>query len=160
MTSVDVGRDAPDFEMPAHDGTVFRLSEHRGKVVVLFFYPHNGTPLCTQEACAFRDRYEQFVVAGAEVVGVSSGEIEEHQAFASRYRLPFVLLADRKGELRRLYGVPKTWGLFPGRSTYVIDPQGKVRHVFHGQLAVDRHVDEALAIVREISAGRQDSLPE
>jgi len=152
MAAVQIGDDAPDFEMPAHDGTIFRLSEHRGKVVVLFFYPRNGTPLCTQEACAFRDHYEEFVAAGAAVVGVSSGGVEEHQAFASRHRLPFVLLADQNGELRKLYGVPKTLGIFPGRTTYVIDQQGKVRHIFSGQLAVDRHVGEALAIVRKLSA--------
>ncbi len=152
MAAVQIGHDAPDFEMPAHDGTVFRLSEHRGKVVVLFFYPRNGTPLCTQEACAFRDHYEDFVAAGASVVGVSSDGTERHQAFASRHRLPFILLSDTNGELRRLYGVPKTWGIFPGRTTYVIDRQGKVRQVFSSQLAVDRHVGEALAIVRELSS--------
>lgn len=157
MAAVQIGDNAPDFEMPAHDGTLFRLSDHRGKVVVLFFYPRNGTPLCTQEACAFRDHYEDFVAAGAVVVGVSSGGVEEHQAFASRHRLPFVLLADRNGELRRLFGVPKTWGIFPGRTTYVIDQQGTVRHIFSGQLAVDRHVGEALAVVRSLSADSSDS---
>lgn len=149
-----VGQDAPDFTLPAHDGTVFRLSDCRGSVVVLFFYPRDGTPYCTQEACAFRDHYEEFVAAGALVVGVSSDGTERHQGFAARHRLPFVLLADTNGDVRRLYGVPKTWGVFPGRTTYVIDQHGKVRHIFSSQLAVDRHVSEALAIVRSLSADR------
>ncbi len=152
MAAVQIGDIAPDFEMTAHDGTVFRLAEHRGKVVVLFFYPRDGTPYCTREACTFRDHYEEFVAAGAVVVGVSADGTERHQAFAARHRLPFILLSDANGYLRKQYGVPKTWGIFPGRTTYVIDRQGKVRHIFSSQRAVDRHVADALAIVRQLSS--------
>ena len=92
------------------------LADYRGaKAVVLFFYPKDGTAVCTKEACSFRDAYEDFVQAGAVVIGVSSDPVESHQAFASGHRLPFVLLADADGSLRKAFGVPKTLGLLPGR---------------------------------------------
>ena len=81
---------------------------------MLFFYPKDGTAVCTKEACSFRDAYEDFVQAGAVVIGVSSDSAESHQAFASGHRLPFVLLADADGSLRKAFGVPKTLGIMPG----------------------------------------------
>lgn len=151
MSSIRVGDRAPDFVASAQDGRQVTLSEFRGQSsVVLFFYPKNGTAICTKEACSFRDAYEEFVRAGAVVIGVSPDSLESHQAFAGSHRLPFILLSDRDGALRKAFGVPKTLGLLPGRVTYVIDKQGMVRHVFSAQLAAERHVDEALAIVRRL----------
>jgi peroxiredoxin Q/BCP len=130
------------------------LSEFLGsKAVVLFFYPKDGTVVCTKEACSFRDAYEDFVQAGAVVIGVSSDSTENHRAFASGHRLPFILLADADGYLRKAFGVPKTLGIMPGRVTYVIDKEGIVRHVFSSQFAADRHVAEALAVVRRLAKG-------
>ncbi len=91
------------------------------KAIVLYFYPEDDTPGCTAEACSFRDGYEDFVEAGAEVVGVSSDSAEAHGRFAAGNGLPFILLSDDGGEVRRLYGVSSTSGIFPGRVTYVID---------------------------------------
>lgn len=159
MANSLVGKNAPDFVASASDGTTFRLSDLRGKTVVLFFYPRDGTPFCTRQACAFRDHYERFCELGAEVVGVSADGVERHRAFAQAQRLPFRLLSDPRGELRRLFGVPKTLGVFPGRVTYVIDQQGVVRHVFNSQTAVDRHITEAMAVVERLSAGSADSAP-
>ncbi len=148
---VAVGDEAPDFAVTGHDGQNVRLSDFRGKnVVVLFFYPKDGTPICTQEACAFRDAYETFVEAGAVVIGVSADSRERHRSFAASQRLPYVLVSDSDGSLRRAFGVPRTMGLLPGRVTYVIDQAGIVRLVFNAQMTADRHVQEALNTIQAL----------
>ena len=116
--------------------------------VVLFFYPKDDSPICTKEACSFRDSYERFVDAGAEVIGVSSDSTDSHQQFAKRHRLPFQLISDANGSLRKAFGVPKVVGLLPGRTTYVIDKQGVVRLVFSAQFASDEHVDRAIEALK------------
>ncbi len=153
MNPVRVGDAAPEFTSTSQTGEQVSLGEFRGnKAVVLFFYPKDGTPVCTKEACSFRDAYEDFVRAGAVVIGVSSDSAESHQAFAGGHRLPFLLLSDADGSLRKAFGVPKTLGFLPGRVTYVIDKEGIVRHVFSSQFSVDRHVAQALAVVRQLVA--------
>ena len=149
---VGVGDNAPDFELPSQSGERVRLGDLVGdKTVVLYFYPKDDTPGCTAEACSFRDGYEAFTEAGAEVVGVSSDSAESHGRFSAKHSLPFLLLSDEGGRVRKLYGVPSTLGLFPGRVTYVIDKDGVVRHVFSSQLGATRHVDEALDVVRTLN---------
>ena len=107
------------------------MSDFRGKSeVVLFFYPKDNSPACTMEACSFRDSHEAFREAGAEVIGISADSAESHRRFAERFRLPYMLLADTDGAVRPRYGVPRTFGLFPGRVTYLIDRDGMVRHIF------------------------------
>jgi peroxiredoxin Q/BCP len=151
--SIGVGEPAPDFTLPTGGGGVFRLSDLRGRrAVVLYFYPKDETQGCTAEACAFRDSYDVFAKAGAEVVGVSGDSVDAHRAFAAHHRLPFVLVSDRDGELRKRYGVSRWLGILGGRVTFVIDRDGVVRHVFDSQLQATRHVDEALATVRGWSA--------
>ena len=145
---VKAGDRAPDFALPDADGKEVRLADLRGKPVVLYFYPKDDTPGCTKEACSFRDQYEDFRDAGAVVIGVSSDSGESHKKFAEKYRLPFTLISDRDGAVRKRYGVPATLGLLPGRVTFVIDPDGVVRKVFNSQLAATRHVEEALAALR------------
>jgi len=153
MPSIRVGDRSPDFTARPHAGQEVSLADYRGKsAVVLFFYPKDGTPVCTREACSFRDAYEDFLQAGAVVIGVSSDSAESHRAFAGGHRLPFLLLADEDGSLRKAFGVPKTLGILPGRVTYVIDKHGVVRHVFSSQFSADRHVSEALAMVRQLAA--------
>ncbi len=150
--SVAVGDQAPDFTVTSHDGQEIRLSDYRDeKVVVLFFYPKNGTPMCTKEACAFRDSYEQFIKAGAVVIGVSADSAESHRKFATNNQLPFVLVSDKDRLLRRAFAVPKTMGFLPGRVTYVIDKSGVVRLLFNAQLTTDRHVSEALKAIQELT---------
>lgn len=153
MSSAQVGQQAMDFEVVTHRGETLRLSDFRGhKVVVLFFYPKDGTAVCTREACAFRDAYEQFLDAGAVVIGVSSDSEESHNTFAAQHNLPFHLVSDEAGSLRQLFGVPRTLGILPGRVTYVIDREGIVRLMFNSQLAADGHVREALEVVRQLAA--------
>jgi peroxiredoxin Q/BCP len=150
---VRVGDKAPDFALPNQSGETVRLHDFLGeRVVVLYFYPKDNTPGCTAEACAFRDSYEVFTEAGAEVVGVSSDGVDAHGRFASRYRLPFTLLADAGGAVRKQYGVPASLGVLPGRVTYVVDRQGVVRHMFSSMTNIGRHVDDALAVVRRLAA--------
>ena len=146
--AVRVGDAAPDFELPSPTGETVRLSDFRGKSeVVLFFYPKANSPACTREACAFRDSYEAFREAGAQVIGISSDRAEAQRRFADQFHLPFVLLSDAEGAVRARYGVPRTLGLLPGRVTYLIDRAGIVRHIFSSQFRPMRHVAEALEVL-------------
>jgi len=148
MAKLAVGDHAPDFSATTHDGKKIGLADFLGKrALVLFFYPKDGTPICTQEACAFRDSYEQFIAAGADVIGVSGDTEETHRTFAGQYKLSFPLISDADGSLRRAFAVPKTMGLFPGRVTYVIDHAGIIRKIFSAQFASDEHVRQALIAV-------------
>jgi peroxiredoxin Q/BCP len=152
MKSIVVGDKAPEFSRPDQNGETISLESFRNQnSVVLFFYPADESPICTREACAFRDAYEDFIEAGAVVIGVSPDSSESHEHFASRHRLPFHLLSDKDGSLRKAFGTPKSLGFLPGRVTYVIDPEGVVRHFFVSQLTADRHVQEALATVKRIA---------
>ena len=151
-SGIKAGDRAPDFALPDRSGKTIRLSDFRGKPVVLYFYPKDDTPGCTKESCTFRDQYQDFQDAGAEVIGVSSDSSESHEKFATKYRLPFVLLSDRGGAVRKLYGVPSTLGVLPGRVTYVIDREGTVRHVFNSQFQAAQHVDAALKALRAMES--------
>ena len=145
------GDPAPDFTAQAHNGEGVRLADYRGKsVLVLYFYPMDGTPACIKEACGFRDAYEEFTKLGAVVIGVSADSLERHRAFASDRALPFLLLSDRDGSLRKTYQVPRTLGILPSRVTYVIDKAGVIRHAFSALFSSQRHVAEALKIVHEL----------
>jgi peroxiredoxin Q/BCP len=151
MARISVGDPVPDLSMSTHTGEQVSLASYRGKhPVVVFFYPKDGTAVCTKEACSFRDAYEDFTEAGAVVIGVSSDSAARHQRFAMQHGLPFLLVSDEKGAARRAFGVPKTMGIFPGRVTYVVDRGGIVRHVFSSQFAADHHVEEALEVVRKL----------
>lgn len=157
---VSVGDPVPDLTLVLHDGRTLRLKDlAAGRVIVLYFYPRDGTPLCTAQACAFRDAYEEFARAGALVIGVSGDSVERHQQFAQAQRLPFLLASDADGALRRALGVPRTWGIFPGRVTYVIDQQGIVRHIFEAQWTARQHVEEALRVVRALIADDASKAP-
>src|ERR1700728_2558336 len=152
-SSVKVGDKAPDFTLPARSGEPVRLQDRRGeRVVVLYFYPKDNTRGCTAEACAFRDSHEVFTDAGAEVIGVSSDSADKHAAFAGQHNLPFTLLADKGGRVRKSYGVSTVLGVIPGRVTYVIDRTGTVRHVFSSMTNIGQHVGDALEMVRKLQA--------
>jgi peroxiredoxin Q/BCP len=142
---VKVGDKAPDFTLPNQSGQMVSLKDFFGKKsVVLFFYPKDFSRGCTNEVCAFRDSYEVFKDAGAEVIGVSSQSMSSHERFIFTFKLPFMLLSDEDGKLRKLYGVPSTLGVLPGRVTYVIDKEGIVRHIFNSQFNPEKHIEEAL----------------
>ncbi len=147
------GQKAPDFTLTDSKGEAFSISDLFGKKsIVLYFYPKDFTPGCTKEACTFRDAYEVFLEAGAEVVGISTDSVESHEKFADKKDLPFVLLSDPGGKVHKLYDVsPKLFGLLPGRVTYVIDKNGVVVNAFQSQININRHVNEALKIVQSMA---------
>ena len=150
---IQVGDQAPDFTLPTQAGETFHLGDHLGeRVVVLYFYPKDNSVGCTAEACAFRDSYEVFTAAGADVIGVSSDSVDKHAGFAGQHDLPFTLLSDQGGRVRKAYGVPGVLGVIPGRVTYVIGRSGVVRHVFSSLTNIDGHVSDALRVVRELQA--------
>jgi peroxiredoxin Q/BCP len=153
---IRAGDKAPDFTLPSQSGAPVRLHDRLGeRVVVLYFYPRDNTPGCTAEACAFRDSYEAFTDAGAEVIGVSSDSVARHEAFAGQHELPFTLLSDQGGRVRKSYGVPAKIGVIPGRVTYVIDRQGTVRHTFSSMTNIGQHIGDALKVVRRLQAEQQ-----
>jgi len=155
---LSVGLQAPRFTLQSQTGQEFNLGEMLGKTeIVLYFYPRDNTPGCTTEAKAFRDSYNIFREMGAEVIGVSSDSVDSHRDFASKCDLPFTILSDLGGKVRKLYGVPSSLGLFPGRVTYIIDKKGVVRHIFSSQMNPSRHVEEAvrvLKLIKEEDEGR------
>ena len=154
--SVKVDDKAPDFTLPSQMGDNVTLSEFLGKKnVVLYFYPKDETPGCTREACSFRDSYEELTNLGAEVLGVSGQSVESHKSFATHYGLPFILLSDEGNKVRKLYDVPSTMGLLPGRVTYIIDKQGVVRHIFNSQTQTQRHVEEAKNTLKDLEKEQQ-----
>lgn len=154
MPPVTVGDPAPDVTFRTQDGATVRLADFRGKrPVVVFFYPKDGTPICTQEACAFRDAYGRFTDSGAEVIGVSADSDATHRSFAAKHKLPYLLASDSGGDLRRAFGVPRTLGIFPGRVTYVIDAAGVVRLVFSAQMTSIDHVTKALEALADREPG-------
>ena len=148
---LEINQPAPDFSLPTTDGKSFQLSSLRGRSVVLYFYPKDDTPGCTTQACGFRDQYEEFLALDAEVVGVSSDSVASHQKFATRHRLPFPLLADEDGAVRKLYEVPRALlGLLPGRVTFVIDQQGVIRYIFNSLSGAADHVANTKAMLRKL----------
>jgi peroxiredoxin Q/BCP len=140
---VHVGDQAPDFALPTHSSKAIRLSDLRGKkAVVLYFYPKDDTPGCTKEACGFRDNYAVLAKADVEVIGVSADSLDSHAKFAQKYSLPFPLVSDADGSLRKQYGVGGESGR-PARTTFVIDKGGVVRQVLSG-IAATAHVEKSL----------------
>jgi peroxiredoxin Q/BCP len=148
---VGVGDLAPEFTLQAQGGDMVSLKQLLGETeIVLYFYPKDNTPGCTTEAHAFRDRYEVFKEMGAEVIGVSSDSVDSHRDFASKCDLPFTILSDPGGAVRKLYGVPPSMGLLPGRVTYIIDKKGVVRFIFSSQFNPVKHVEEALRALKSL----------
>jgi thioredoxin-dependent peroxiredoxin len=147
---IEEGKPAPDFELPSDSGETVKLSELRGKPVVLYFYPKDDTPGCTTQACGIRDAYGEFERAGAVVLGISPDSEKSHVKFRQKHDLPFTLLADTEHEVANAYGV---WGeksymgrkyMGVNRSTFVIGPDGTVTKVMHN-VKPATHADDVLS---------------
>ena len=148
---LDIGHQIPTFSLSDQNGTAVQSSDLLGHYIVLFFYPKDFTPGCTKEVCAFRDQYQEFVDAGAVVIGVSSDSERSHQRFATRHQLPYPLLSDASGKLKRQFGVKsKILGLLPGRETFVFDPDGKLIFKF-SSLDATPHIRKTLKLLKEKS---------
>jgi thioredoxin-dependent peroxiredoxin len=143
------GDQAPEFSTKDASGNPVNLSDFKGQKVVIYFYPKDDTPGCTKEACSFRDNHDSYEQAGIKVLGVSLDNEESHQAFASKYNLPFTLLADTDHSVSDAFGVygEQSWGdkKFMGvaRKTFLIDEEGKVKKVFD-KVNVEAHADEVM----------------
>lgn len=143
------GDPAPDVELTGPDGQPFRLSSLLAKgPLVLYFYPKDDTPVCTAEACSFRDNHAEFTGLGASVVGVSDDDAASHRRFASEHGLPFLLLSDPEGKAREAFVLRTLFG-FKARATFVIDGKGVVRAVISDRLNARKHVTEALDALRD-----------
>jgi thioredoxin-dependent peroxiredoxin len=146
---VEEGETAPDFTLPADDGRQVKLSDLRGKPVVLYFYPQDDTPGCTKEACAFRDRTQDLKAKGAVVLGVSPDDVASHGQFRDKYSLNFPLLADAGHQVAERYGAWREKNMYGKvsmgiqRSTFLIDGGGKVRKVWK-KVNVDGHDEQVL----------------
>lgn len=147
-----VGDKAPDFALPDQNGEMKQFSHIQGKSFsVLFFYPKDKSPGCTAQSCSFRDTYPDLRALGAQVIGISGDSTKSHEEFVQSNSLPFPLLSDAKGEVRQKYGVKKTFGLLPGRATFVVDNKGIIRFSYSSQLHIQRHVDDAIAVIKALS---------
>jgi peroxiredoxin Q/BCP len=146
------GEAAPDFTLPDQDGKAIRLSDLRGKKVVLYFYPKDDTPGCTTQACAIRDRGEEFDTKGAVVLGVSPDSPASHRKFREKYNLPFTLLADTEHTVAEKFGVwkektlygRKYWG--NERTTFVIGRDGRIEQVLE-RVKPAGHAEDVLALI-------------
>lgn len=150
MKKLEIGDNVPHFKLEDQNGKLFDLDSLLGKKnLVIFFYPKDDTPGCTKEACTFRDQYEDFVDANAEVIGISGQSVESHKSFADKHDLTYTILSDDGNKVRKQFGVPGSFfGLIPGRVTYVINKKGKVIHIFNSQTNISGHVHEALEILK------------
>jgi len=150
---LEVGQKAPDFAVLNDKGEKVKLSDFKGKKVVLYFYPKDDTPGCTKEACAFRDGIDEIKKRGAVVIGVSADSVDSHKKFKSKFDLNFPLLADTDKKIIEAYGTWKEKSMYGKkymgieRTTFVIDEQGKVSHIFP-KVKVEHHHDEVLAALK------------
>lgn len=146
------GQVAPDFNLPDQNGQMHALQDYAGKWLVLYFYPKDDTPGCTQEACAFRDDLHELTDLGAQVVGISVDDSNSHAEFAKKYHLPFPLLADKTTEVAARYGVLINLVLFKAarRYTFLIDPQGKINKVYD-KVETSRHSKEIIEDMKRVT---------
>ncbi|WP_199624561.1 thioredoxin-dependent thiol peroxidase [Paenibacillus alkalitolerans] len=156
---VKIGRVVPDFTLPASDGTDFTLSDHRGKKVVIYFYPQDMTPTCTEQSCLFRDYNAEFAKHNALIVGISPDDVKSHGKFIAKYELPFLLLADTERKVCELFGV---WALkkmfgreYMGveRSTFLIDEEGRLVREWR-KVRLKGHIEQVLEAVKGSAPGR------
>lgn len=149
--ALQIGDKIPNFTAKDTNGNDFDSQTILGKkAVVIYFYPKDDTRVCTEQACSFRDQYEDFKALGAEVIGVSRDSVAAHQKFAKRYELPFLLLSDSNKKLRKLFGVPNDLlGLIPGRVTYVADEKGIVILVFNS-MSGKIHIQKAYEVLKKV----------
>ncbi|MBZ9729813.1 peroxiredoxin [Salegentibacter sp. JZCK2] len=148
--ALKIGDKLPRLTLKDQDGDNYQFSRVEDKALVIFFYPKDFSPSCTKEACSFRDHYEEFQDLGAEVIGISTDNENSHKKFATKHKLPFVLLSDKEKRARKAFGVkPGLLGLLPGRETFVFDKDKKLIHRFNS-MGASQHIPEALNSLKEI----------
>lgn len=146
LSKLIVGSQLPKFELLDQNQKLVKSVDLIGKPIVIFFYPKDNTPICTKEACSFRNHFEEFENLDAQVIGISSDSVESHQKFATRYNLPFSLLSDEHREVEKLFGLERAlFGLLASRVTFIFDKNGILRHTFDSRWSGSEHTQEALA---------------
>jgi peroxiredoxin Q/BCP len=144
-----VGDIIPSFTLTDQDGKTFNSSDHIGKTsLVIFFYPKDESMVCTKEACSFRDRYADLIKAGAIVVGINGGSVDNHKKFQTNDKLPYPLLSDTDNKVLKAFGVPDRF-LMTGRKTFVADKTGKIVFTYSSSLRGSKHAEEALAYLKK-----------
>ena len=149
---MNIGDPMPEATLVDGGGNPVQLRDRIGKPLVVYFYPKDDTFGCTREACTFRDHYEDFLAAGADVIGVSRDDAASHAKFKDRHRLPFTLLSDPGGKVSDAWDVKGPFGM-PGRVTFVFDKDGVLRHKFESAIRFGKHVEEALGVVKQLARG-------
>ncbi len=149
---LQVGDKIPSFSLQDQNDTPFSIEDYKGKQsLVIYFYPMDDTPGCTKQACSFRDAFEEFTDLNVKVIGISSDSVKKHKAFEEKHQLPFTLLADINKKVRRKFGVKGSLlGLLPGRVTFVIDDKGIVQYVFDSQFQSEKHITNAIKILKNL----------
>jgi len=146
-----VGSDAPSFKLQDQNGEWHSLEDFKGTWLAVYFYPKDDTPGCTKEACNFRDNIYAFRAIGASVVGISVDDVESHKEFSDKYKLPFTILADEKGQTAKNYGVLKDYKLIKlaSRQSFIINPEGKIA-MHYDDVDPDTHTAEVLADLKSL----------
>lgn len=148
MAKLEQGDQIPDFSLKNQDGKEVTVSAKDGKKRIIYFYPKDNTKVCTEEACSFRDWYDEFLELGFEVIGISGDSVASHQKFKSQHRLNFELLSDPGGKVRKLFGATTFLGLVPQRSTFAIDENGKILKRYDAMFDSSEHVDEMIKALK------------
>jgi len=149
--ALKIGDKIPFFTSIDTNGNSFEIGNYIGKQpLVIYFYPKDNTPGCTEQACSFRDNYQEFKDLGAEVIGISSDTVTSHLKFKSKFNLPFVLLSDNDKKLRKLFGVQNNLFIIPGRETFVIDKNGTILMIFNS-MSAKIHIEKALEILKKLT---------
>ena len=145
MAKLKKGDKIPNFTLTDQHGNLFNIDTIIGKKnLVIYFYPRNETKVCTAQACSFRDAYQDFQDFDCEVIGISADDVKSHVSFAENHSLPFILLSDGDKKIRKLFGVSNDLFVIPGRTTYVINKEGVIIHIFSDQLSAGKHIKESL----------------
>ncbi len=152
MKIIEIGSKIPEFILKDQNNNDFDIKSVLGeKNLVIYFYPKDDSPGCSKQACSFRDQFEVFKDADALVIGISGQSVESHKKFAEKYRINYILLSDTDNKVRKLFGVPTNlFGILPGRVSYIINKKAEVVFIFNSQLQAEKHVDEALRVLKEI----------
>jgi len=149
--ALKVGDKLPNFSAKDTNGAIFNAADYIGKQsLVIYFYPKDETKVCTQQACSFRDNYQEFKDLGAEVIGISADSVQSHIQFKTKFSLPFILLSDNDKKLRKLFGVENDFLIIPGRQTFVVDRNGTIIMVFNS-MSGTIHIDRALKSLKNLT---------
>lgn len=149
--SLEVGDTIPDFTLIDGQGKEFTSSDYFGKQpLVIFFYPKDNAPVCTDEVCAFRDSFEAFKTLNAKIVGISTDNTISHRKFSKKHKLPYVLLSDHSKRVQNLFGIKKRFlGMMPERITFITNKQGKIIYIFSNRKETQLHTTEALKALKK-----------